>query len=210
MNIYGESSTFSTEVSVTLADIPAVMDIVTTSIDSTNVKVVWTKPDDSSNTITGYHLRFKNSAGSYVADTYNAGCRDADVTGENTLTCSTPMIELTTLLGLGVGTLIEVRIIASNARTTSTDITDSSVIYSQPNTSGAKIETKPLALTSVSYDATSSSETQIVINWTAPSGNEAGGDGVAITGYRVSYDNASGGTYQDITPDKASGVLTHT
>jgi hypothetical protein len=48
---------------------------------------------------------------------------------------------------------------------------------------GATIETTPIQMTAVTFDPSASTNTQIVLLWTALTGSAAGGVNVAITDY---------------------------
>jgi hypothetical protein len=90
------------------------------------------------------------------------------------------MSSIRTLTGLGVDTVIQVKVRAHNS--------DGEGDYSEINTSGATIETAPLVMSPISFDATATTDTQIKLTWTALSGTATGGSSVSVTSYKISWD----------------------
>lgn len=83
------------------------------------------------------------------------------------------MTTIRTITSLGVDRVIQVRVAAVNA--------DGTGEYSEINTSGATIETKPLTMDTPSFDSSASTNTQIKLTWNALTGTAKGGSGVDIT-----------------------------
>ena len=59
-------------------------------------------------------------------------------------------------------------------------------LRSQENIAGALIEVEPHRIASVFYDVANSSNSQIILQWLAPTGFATGGS--PITGYTVQFD----------------------
>lgn len=65
--------------------------------------------------------------------------------------------------------------------------------YSQPNIDGATMETVPEVLDAPTFNLASSTNTQLVIDWNAPTqGVETGGSSVTITSYTLYWDQGLG------------------
>lgn len=93
------------------------------------------------------------------------------------------MTTVKALTGRAVDTLITVMIRAKNAR----DYGD----YSEVNTVGALIEQEPDSMGTLSFDMTTSTNSQIVLTWSALTGTAKGGSGVSIDNYEVDWYTAS-------------------
>lgn len=88
------------------------------------------------------------------------------------------MSSIRTLTSLPVNSLIRARIRARNS--------EGWGVYSDVNTAGATVETAPLAITTLTQDDTQLSNTQVYLQWTAPTASVLrGGYSVSITGYAV-------------------------
>lgn len=101
------------------------------------------------------------------------------------------MSTVKTLTGLSVDTLIQVKVRAHNS--------DGWGDYSEINTSGATIETTPSAMSTPSFDETTTTNTAIDLTWSQLSGSDKGGSSVTITGYKIYWNSGSGvvSTYLD-------------
>jgi hypothetical protein len=60
---------YSSEVTFIPAEAPSTMASLTTSNDGTNVKIMWTAPDNNGASITAYKIKIRHSDGTYVEDT---------------------------------------------------------------------------------------------------------------------------------------------
>lgn len=112
-NIYGDGA-YSTVTTQAAIDVPAVMDIPTTSISSTTVKIMWTAPDSHSSSITAYDIQFEKSDGSFTAIT--SDCDGTDSTIRTNLYCQVPMNTIRSTTGMTVDELIVVKVRAQNAK----------------------------------------------------------------------------------------------
>lgn len=111
-NIYGFGD-FSDPTSVTPSDVPDFMDILTTAKVGTDVQITWTEPSDNGVAIDKYEILFLKSDGTtFVEDTVNC---DGSTIPVNQLSCTIPMLDLKTLTGLSIGSLIRVKARAHNS-----------------------------------------------------------------------------------------------
>lgn len=97
------------------------------------------------------------------------------------------MTDILALTGLSVDTLIQVKVRAHNS--------DGWGDYSEINTSGATIETTPSAMSTLSYSASSTTNTAIDLTWSQLTGSSMGGSSLTITGYLIYSNGGSGTTY---------------
>lgn len=63
--------------------------------------------------------------------------------------------------------------------------------YSEINTSGATIETEPLEMNAISFDATASTNSKIWLTWSLPTGTATGGSSVSIDNYIIEWDQGT-------------------
>jgi hypothetical protein len=87
------------------------------------------------------------------------------------------MDSIRTFTSLTVDNLITVKVAATNSVGQGT--------FSEVNVGGAKIETIPSSISTLSYDSASSTNTAIVLTWSALTGTPAGGASVSIDSYTV-------------------------
>ncbi len=148
----------------TVPGVPTGVSAVVSSSSDTSVVVAWSAPvSDGNSAITGYSVSTSPAS---------AGCSTAGA-----LTC--------TIAGLSPDTTYTVRVVATNA------------VGSSAQSAGADVTTPPVVVpptvpgvpTGVSAVVSSSSDTSVVVAWSAPvsDGNSA------ITGYSVSTSPASAG-----------------
>lgn len=90
------------------------------------------------------------------------------------------MSTIRTITSLTVDRVIQVRVAAHNA--------DGWGEFSEINTSGATIETLPLVMDPLSFDASATSNTAIKLTWNALTGTATGGSSVAIDKYQIEWD----------------------
>lgn len=99
-------------------------------------------------------------------------------------TCLVSMSTIRTITGQSVDELIRVRVRARNSRGWGA--------YSQINSSGATIETEPLAMSGLTHDITALTNTAVKLTWTAPAlGSATGGSSNPITGYKIYWDQGT-------------------
>lgn len=90
-NIYGYSSLYSTTLSVIPSDIPSPMAIATVSLVGTDVKILWTAPNDHNDAIDKYEvLLLKADGTTFIEDLTN--CDGSDLTISGQLYCLIPMV----------------------------------------------------------------------------------------------------------------------
>jgi len=193
-NIYGEGA-FSTELSQVASDVPDQPSAVTVAIDGTNVKFTWTAPGANNAAIDSYEIVFLQSDTTYALDATNCDASAGLVFTNRE--CSFAMTTHSANTGLTVGTLIKAKVRAHNANGWGP--------LSEPNTSGASIETIPLQMATPTFDAATSTNTQIDLEWTALSGASAGG--TTITNYKVEMFNTGTISWDTIA---TTASLTHT
>ncbi len=88
------------------------------------------------------------------------------------------MADIVTLTSLSVDAQIQVIVRAHNSKGWSD--------YSEENTSGSTIETVPATMTTLTFDKTTSTNTDIYLTWTAvPDGIESGGSAISVSSYTV-------------------------
>jgi titin len=97
------------------------------------------------------------------------------------------MATVKTLTGMSTDTLIQVKVRAHN----SDDWGD----YSEINTAGSTIETTPSAMSTPSFDSTTTTINAIDLTWSQLSGTDKGGSSVTITGYVVYWDLGNGSPF---------------
>lgn len=135
-NIFGWSSGFSPTSTVLSAKAPATPGVAVTSISGLHVKIDWTAPSSNAATITSYRVEIKAKDNSFKQETI--ACDGSKSTIISATEC---LIPLTTLIGsnflLERGNLVVARVTATNIIGTS--------LPSPLNTTGALIQTKPLA-----------------------------------------------------------------
>ena len=156
-NIYGSSLVLSSLTSVTAATVPdkgpTPSVSIGTGLDATNVIVSW---DGSTLThgasIDQYQVQFLTSTGSYVSD---SSCAPSSTVSAQFIArqCSIPMTTIISITGLTLDSLIRVRVAAHNV--------EGWGLNSDINTSGATIETTPEVISSLDYDPSSLSSTQV-------------------------------------------------
>jgi hypothetical protein len=90
------------------------------------------------------------------------------------------MTTIAALTALPRDGLIRVRVRATNARGTGQ--------FSELNTAGATMETLPTNLIAVSLDASATTNTNALVQWSVLTGSARGGQNVAITSYELYWD----------------------
>jgi hypothetical protein len=112
INIHGEGS-FSPETSIYASTIPDKLAPPVTSLATTTVTIEWAPtPNDHSQPVTKYAIRFKASNGVFMED---SGCSGATPAIVAALKCTMPMTKFTSApFNLNIDTLIEVTLDAYN------------------------------------------------------------------------------------------------
>ena len=198
-NVFGWSE-FSLESAIKAATLPDQMDpVVTTIVTGSKVRIAWTAPDDRGDTITSYQILIETStAGTFYEDTTD--CLGSDLTIVQNLYCEIPLSTLMdqAATNLVQGDLIVAKVTATNNYGTSTE--------SLLNTEGALIETVPHKLSSAPTRVASTTESQIVLEF-SPLLNEATG-GSPILSYVVYWDQGLGGALSPILGDTSNNLDT--
>lgn len=172
-NIYGYGA-FSSELTIVPSDVPDQVSIPTTALSTTSVIISWAAPDAHSAPIDYYEISFLKADGTYGQDATNC---DGTGTIATSHTCTVPMASIVSLTSLAVDTLIQVKVRAHNQNGWGS--------YSQLNIVGATIETLPTQASTPSFDPVTSTNTMIVLTWSALTGSSTGGSSVSITNYEI-------------------------
>lgn len=175
-NIYGYGA-FSNELTIVPSDVPDKVGIPTVTLSTTSVIVSWSAPDAHSSPIDYYEINFLKSDGLYGTDAINCPGTGAQATS---LSCSVPMTAIVSFTGLTVDTLIQVKVNAHNGNGYGS--------FSELNTVGATIETVPSIPATPTFDPLTTTNTQIVLLWTALTGSSTGGSAVTIDNYEIYWD----------------------
>ena len=112
INIHGQGS-FSPEASIYASTIPDKLAAPVTSLLNTTVTIVWAvTPNDHSQGVTKYSIKFLASNGTYIED---SGCSGASPAIVAALTCTIQMTKFTSSpFNLNIDTLIQVTVDAYN------------------------------------------------------------------------------------------------
>lgn len=112
INIHGEGS-FSPETPIYASTIPDKLSTPVTTLYNTTVTIEWSAtPNDHSQAVTKYAIRFKASNGSFIED---SGCSGATPAIVSALKCTMAMTKFTSSpFNLNIDTLIEVTLDAYN------------------------------------------------------------------------------------------------
>lgn len=111
------------------------------------------------------------------------------------------MLGLNALTGLTVDSLIKVKVRALNAKGWGA--------FSELNTAGALVETKPAVMSAPTVVTSSVTTTSIPLSWTAPTGANAGGASVTISSYDLQY-STDGINWTDLATAVTGTTYTHT
>ena len=111
-NIHGSGAN-STEVSIYASTVPDMLASPITSLYNATVTVEWAEtPNNHSQGVTKYAIRFKTSAGSYIED---SACNGAIMATIAAMKCTMTMTKFTSSpFNLNIDTLIEVTVEAYN------------------------------------------------------------------------------------------------
>ena len=102
------------------------------------------------------------------------------------------MASIITATSLTINSLIVYQVRAQNAKGWG--------VYSEVNTFGSTIETLPSQMAPLTFNPATSTNTQIVLTWSAvPTGLSSGGTGVAIASYNIYWDAGAGGPSSGFT-----------
>lgn len=174
-------------------DVPGKMDIPTVANSGTTVVVTYTAPTTHSSAITDYDVQFLKSD----STTDTLACVESSATS---LTCTVNTDDVRTLTSRAVDTLIRVKVRAENAKGWGA--------YSEFNSAGALIQSKPSVMVAPTVNTASVSKTSIPLSWSAPTGVSAGGTGVTISGYYLQVSN-DGTTWTDVSTNLATTSYTY-
>jgi len=184
INIYGEGTWSDIEDTKTI-DVPGKPNIVSTLTSGVNVEVSFDTIDDHSNAITQIEFSVQKSDATYTD--ISASCVESQATILSQEYCTLAMSDIETATSLTIDDLIVFKIRAYNAKGWGA--------YSEPNVAGSTFEALPPAMTTFSFDASTSTNTQIVLTWSSITpGAESGGSLVSITNYLVEENTGTWGT----------------
>ena len=138
-NIYGYGA-FSSEFLIEASDYPGKPPIATVDMSGTNIVISWQAPASHFAVIDSYQILFKNQDDTFVEDLVN--CDGSDNIIVNAMSCSVPMLDLQS--DLGVDELIQVKLRAHNSQGWGE--------YSELNVAGQVVETLPLTIGAVTID----------------------------------------------------------
>lgn len=184
-NIWGWGA-YSSALTIVAAHAPDTMSTVTTAIDATTggVTITWAEPASNGGAITAYTIKIVDEAGS----TWSTETTDCDGSNAAIVSAKSCTIPMSTFAALPfsystLGTVIKVKATATNAYGTSP-------AESTENTSGAEYKAVPGTMSTPTRGA-ASTESSIVVEWTAPS-TQAETGGSSITGYEIVWDAGDG------------------
>jgi len=198
-NIFGWGEP-SEEVTIKAATRPDQIGPVTTSVTAdSKVRIAWAPPNDRGDAITEYSVLLETSVpGTYLADP--AGCDGADAAVTANAYCEIPLATLqdAAVTGLSQGALVVAKVTATNAFGTSDE--------SDPNSSGALIETVPLQPAAAPTRGALSGETQIQLDYAGLTGDGTGGS--ALLSYVVLWDAGLAGAFAPVAGDTSPNLET--
>ena len=178
-------SLFSDVVTVRAARVPDPPEnVLTTTVESTNVVVTWTAPYDGGSEILSYHIQVQLNDGSLYDDSL---CDGTDPTVFAALECTIP---ITKLKGepynhpWGAGIYVKIAAINIVGSSAYTDLTNGAIILTTPSAPQNLIENPTLT-----------NKNQIGLQWSLV--EEDGGTN--ILDYRIWYDNGIAGNYIVLT-----------
>ncbi|MCP3681809.1 MAG: fibronectin type III domain-containing protein, partial [bacterium] len=181
-NVHGWSSSFSPILSVYAAVTPSQPTTVTTSLVGTDVKVSWDLSDDGGLPITKYEIKFQDNTSAYKLETTNCDGTQSSIISQKY--CLIPMLSLASSpLSLPLDTLLVGKVSATNIIGTSTS--------SSPNTTGIKVQGKPLSPPSIPTEGTNTNDSQIEVDYTALVSPNTGYS--SVTSYSLEWDSGSNG-----------------
>lgn len=209
-NVHGWSESYSAELTIVAASVSsAPTDVETTNsvASATTVRVAWTAPADLGGTgiaITAYRILLRESDGStFTESPLGSGCRPAlpgdmaQIVGENA--CEVEMSVLRgSLYNLEQGALVIVKVQAQNVIGWSSESAINGL-------AAAQVETVPHSPSQAPTRGATASHTQLVADWLALAGADAGGS--PIVSYALRYDDASAASVWTVLIGAASDSL---
>lgn len=132
INIY-DIGEFSTSLSVIAADVPGKPNIAAVTLDGTQVRITWLKPEDHYGEITAYQVLLRKADLTYVE--YILRCDGSINPALSALTCTIPMLEIKPLTGITLNTLIQAIVRARNFKGWGD--------FSEPNVVGVTLKSLP-------------------------------------------------------------------
>jgi len=170
-------STYSTEISILAAQVPAQPQTPTTTWDKNNNQVVvaWVEPDNGGSSVTGYKVSFKQNDLAYSQQASNC-----DMTSSTAVTCTIPVSVFTASpYSLAWGSSIYVKVVATNLYGDSTESSEGN---------GAVITTSPDAPVNLAENTSQRTKSTLGLTWSAGSSN----GGASIIDYRISMAESGG------------------
>ena len=164
-------------------DLPgAIDDLTATAVDTSSIKLLWSKPDPGGSIIIGYRIEVSSDGGqSFTILVGNTG--DADTTYTHS--------------GLNIGSARHYRVSAFN----SVGLGPSSNTANATTGTTGEVPGRPTDLT-----ATTDGDDAIDLKWTAPADTGAS----AITGYKIEVSDNAGTTWSNLDANTGSTETTYT
>lgn len=168
--------------SVVASDVPSQMQVATTSVQGTDVRIQWDEPASNGATIAGYDILILQSDGT----TYSEELVSCNGTAFlSTRVCDVPLTTLRAApFNLALGDLVRVKARARNAVGVGP--------FSQANVDGATIQTEPQQVTGLTFVEAASTASEITVSWNELTTTAETGDSPIIE-YQV-YQAVQGGT----------------
>jgi hypothetical protein len=175
------------------------MQVVTTSAQATDIRIVWTAPASNGAAITGYEIVMLQSDGV----TYTEEPVSCDgTTYVSTRECDVPMATLRAApFNLVLGDLVRAKARALNAVGAGP--------YSQANVDGATIQTVPQQVTGVAFVEASSTSSEITVSWNELTTTAETGDS-PITEYELYQAEQAGTPSWSLAATVAAGTSQET
>lgn len=172
------------QLEILAATIPSRVDIAVTTIDplTGGVMISWLAPNDNGQAISSYTIEIYDFMGLWQSD---SSCNGAEAEVIAALECVVPMDTLTETFGLSFDDIVYVRVQATNAM--------GQGAWSQPNSDGALIRSRPGKMGVVSKGLTLSTATSLELLWSGLLGYTETGNS-DILAYNVWWDANSGTT----------------
>ena len=185
-NVYG-SGEFSDTTPILASNVPSQMDPPTLALNSLNVDITWTAPDNRGSLISKYRITFLDKADSQYKEV-ESFCGLAESSPTTGTSCTVAMEDFGTVLGYSKGELLLVKVEAYNAEGYSTSSTEL--------TSGLVFQSIPSQVTNLVVTSTSS--TEVSLTWDAITSSPNNGYS-SITEYEVWWNSGSGSTLALLT-----------
>ena len=176
---------YSEEVTIRADEVPAQAAPVTSTVETSNVRISWEQPStDNGSAIQEFRLFIQTSDSAYVDAFELCDGTDSDIVSSNAPSCVIPMIALRAVpYSLTKGSIVRAKVQSRNVNGWSP--------LSIQDDNGAVIETEPNQMQAPTKGA-STNQQQVEVMWTAFSDSESAGL-AEITSYHVQWDKATSG-----------------